>query len=142
MDFARGRPFNTADHQGLEAQAFHGSYIVAQDILTDAALAVLRDPNHRLLFAGVLGIEGLVGKRRGQDLTVRRNYRVLIELIIGMLKFCRHAFHDRVIRLARRDPEDVPFAVIPLLSPAAGDDVLEFWIKFAAAGEGGGSVMI
>src|SRR5207249_4215619 len=94
------------------------------------------------MLVGVLGVLFLVGKRRGQDHAVRKHYRVLIQFIIGVREFRPHALGDWVVLLAEGYLELVPFAVVALLAPAAGDDFLELLVKLAAADKRRRSVMV
>src|SRR5262249_26098851 len=53
------RPLHAPAHELLVVRVGHGPGVVAEDVLDDAALAVVVDPDDRLVLAGALGLGGV-----------------------------------------------------------------------------------
>src|SRR4051812_18599494 len=97
-DVAGGGPFGAADDQDREDGAgLHGGRVVAERVFDDATFAVIADPDHGLVLAGVLRVLGGVGIGGDQHLAIGERHRVLIELVVGVRVFALEVPGDRML---------------------------------------------
>src|SRR6516165_440688 len=115
---------------------------MSQVVFTDAAFAISRYPNNRFVIAGILGIEIFVRKGCCEDKVFGKHYRILVKFIIGVGELGRHSLGNRMVGFAHGHRKHMTLAMVALLPPAAGNQLLKFLVKRTAADECRGGMVI
>src|SRR6516164_6797129 len=106
-----------------------------QRVFVDPPFSKVTDPHNRLVFAGILWIDRLIGVGGRQYGGVRRNHGVLVQLIVSVVEFSRHSGHDGMTRVSDRHGEYMSTAMVSLLPPPASDNAFKLPIELGSARE-------